>query len=238
MEVGGRSTMLRRLAAAHNTGSMTTLLCELCADTTQLSGAEITLASAGDLYGSLCHSDDISASLGELQYELGEGPAVDAVRLGRSVLEPDLADPVTVRWVAFSGPATQAGARAVFSFPLQLGSARLGALNLYRGRPGPLLVEQHAHALFMAQVATEAVLAVQAGAEPGRLACELEVGAHFHYAVQQAAGMVAVQLGVTIADALIRVRAFAFGSGRPLADVAREIVERRLHFDVRDDHDG
>ena len=46
--------------------------------------------------------------------------------------EPDVADPVTRRWRVFSPPAQQAGARAVFGFPLRVGAVRLGALNLYR----------------------------------------------------------------------------------------------------------
>src|SRR5207249_7772270 len=73
----------------------------------------------------------------------GEGPCVDACRQDRVVAEPDLADPVTRRWLAFTRPALRAGARAVFGFPLRVGTVRLGALNLYRDRPGPLSGEQH-----------------------------------------------------------------------------------------------
>ncbi len=216
---------------------MTALLARLCAESTQLSGAEIMVGFDGVLHGSLCSSDEVSGRLGDLQYDLGEGPAVDAIRDGRAVLEPDLANPVT-RWMVFTEGAVEAGAAAVFSFPLQLGVARLGALDLYRDLPGPLTVAQYTEALFIADVATEAVLAVQAGAPPDTLASELEVGAHFHYDVQQAAGMVAVQLGVSVTDALIRLRADAYGNGRPLADVARDTIEHRIRFDLPNDGDG
>ena len=40
-----------------------------------------------------------------------------------------------------------------------------------------------------------------------------------------------IQLGVTIAEALVRLRAYAYAEGRPLADVARDVVARKLHFD-------
>ena len=40
--------------------------------------------------------------------------------------EPDLADPVTRRWLAFTPPALQAGVRAVFGFPLRVGTVRWG----------------------------------------------------------------------------------------------------------------
>ena len=122
--------------------------------------------------------------------------------------------------------------RAVFGFPLHVGAVRLGALNLYRDRPGPLTDEQHADALVMADVAAQAVLVLQANAPPGQLAAELEAGADFQYVVHQASGMVAVQLDVSVAEALMRLRAYAFGNGRPLTEVARDVVARTLRFDA------
>ena len=47
--------------------------------------------------------------------------------------------------------------------------------------------------------------------------------------------MVAVQLDVSVAEALIRLRAYAFGNGRPLAEVARDVVARLLRFDEGSD---
>jgi hypothetical protein len=78
--------------------------------------------------GSLCTSDEVSHLIEDLQYTLGEGPCVDAYRQDTVVAEPDLADPVTRRWPVFSPAALQAGARAVFGFPLRVGTVRLAAL--------------------------------------------------------------------------------------------------------------
>jgi len=180
--------------------------------------------------GSLCTSDEVSQLIEELQYTLGEGPCVDAYQQDRVVAEPDLADPVTRRWLAFTPPALQAGARAVFGFPLRVGTVRLGALNLYRDGPGPLSGEQHADALVLADVAARWVLEAQAGASLGAVAEELEAGADFHYVVHNAAGMVSVQEGISVTEALIRLRAFAFSHDRPLADVAGDVVARRLRL--------
>ena len=71
---------------------------------------------------------------------------------------------------------------------------------------------------------------LQATHQPGELAAELEAGADFHYAVHQAAGMVSVQLDVSVGQALIRLRAYAFGNGLPLAHVAEGVVARTLRF--------
>lgn len=181
--------------------------------------------------GAVCTTDRVSSLIEELQYTLGEGPCVDAYHLDRPVLEPDLADPDTPRWLAFTPPAVEAGARAIFGFPLQVGAVRLGALDLYRDQPGPLSDDQYADALVLAGVAARAVLATQAPAPPGEIGAEVEAGANFRLAVHQAAGMVSVQLGISVADALVRLRAYAFGNNRLLADVADEVVTRKLRLD-------
>jgi hypothetical protein len=174
----------------------------------------------------------VSAIIEDLQFELGEGPCVDAYHQDRPVLEPDLASPRTVRWLGFTAPAVKAGARAIFGFPLQVGAVRLGALNLYSDRPGPLTDDQHADALVMSDIAAQAVLVLQADAPPGTLATELEASGNFQYVVHQASGMVAVQLDATVAQALIRLRAHAYGNSRSLTDVARAVVARTLRFDA------
>jgi hypothetical protein len=213
--------------------SETQRLCQVCAEITDVTGAGIMLMSGEVPRGSVCTTDRVSAVIEQLQYDLGEGPCVDAYHLDAPVLEPDLADPQGPRWLAFSGPALEAGARAVFGFPLHVGAVRLGAMNLYRDRPGPLGVEQHADALVMADVAAQAILGLQANAPPGALAAELEVGADFQFVVHQAAGMASVQLGGSVGQALVRLRAYAFGNGRPLTEVACDVVDRRLRFDDR-----
>ena len=180
--------------------------------------------------GSLCSTNEVSQLIEDLQYTLGEGPCVDAYQQDQVMAEPDLADPVTRRWIAFTPPALQAGVRAVFGFPLRVGTVRLGALNLYRDRSGPLTDDQHADALVMADVVARWVLDAQAGAPPGVVAAELEAGADFHFAVHNAAGMVSVQAGISVTEALIRLRAFAFGQDRLLADVAQDVIDRRLRL--------
>jgi hypothetical protein len=205
-------------------------LCEVGAQVIGVTGAGVMLMSGDIPQGSLCSTNQVSNLIEDLQYTLGEGPCVDAYLHDEVVLEPDLADPVTPRWLAFTPPTVEAGARAVFGFPLRVGTVRLGALNLYRDRPGPLSDGQHADALVMAGVAARWVLEVQAGAPPGGLARELEVGADFRFVVHSAAGMVAVQLGVSVSEALIRLRAYAFSNDRLLHAVAGDVVDRTLRF--------
>jgi GAF domain-containing protein len=227
-----RLRILSRLVGNGAAELRTKRLCEVCAEVTGMSGAGIMLMSGDVPRGSLCTTNTVSALIEQLQYALGEGPCVDAYHQDRPVLEPDLAEPTSPRWLAFTGPAIEAGVRAIFGFPLQVGAVRLGALNLYCDQPGRLTDEQHADALLMADVAARAVLMLQAGAPPGQLAAELEAGADFQYVVHQASGMVAAQLDVSVTEALIRLRAYAFGNDRPLTEVAEDVVARKLRFDA------
>lgn len=225
--------ILSLLVAGGSADLETRRLCEVSAEATGVTGAGIMLMADDVSRGSVCVTDDVSTLVERLQFELGEGPCVDAYNQDRPVLEPDLAQPAIPRWLAFTGPAVEAGVRAIFGFPLEVGAVRLGALNLYRDRPGPLTDDQHADALVMADVAAQALLVMQANAPPGRLAEELEAGSDFQYVVHQASGMVAAQLDVSVGLALIRLRAHAFGNDRPLTRVAEDVVDRSLRFDDR-----
>ena len=196
-----------------------------------MNGAGVMLMSGDIPRGSLCASDDVSQLIEDLQYTLGEGPCVDAYQQDVVVAEPDLADRGARRWLAFTPPALDAGVRAVFGFPLRAGPVRIGALNMYRDQPGPLSADQHADALVVASVTARWVLEAQAGAPPGVVAKELEDGAEFHFAVHNAAGIVSVQEAISVTEALIRLRAFAFSSNRPLADVARDIIAHRFRLE-------
>jgi len=196
-----------------------------------MTGAGVMLMSGDVPRGSLCTTDEVSQLIEELQYTLGEGPCVDAYQQDNVVAEPDLADPLTRRWAAFTPPVLQAGVGAVFGFPLRFGTVRLGALNFYRDRPGPLSDDQHADALVIADVTARLVLETQAGAPPGAVAEELEAGADFHFTVHNAAGIVSVQLEISVTEALIRLRAHAFSSDRPIGDVARDVIAHRLRLE-------
>jgi len=203
-------------------------LCECCAAYLAVSSAGVALILQGEHMGSLCASGGEALAGEELQFTLGEGPCLDAHNSGYPVLEPRLAE--TTRWAAFGRSAVEAGLQAVFAFPMQIGPARFGALNLYRDTPGWLPEEDQADTLVLADVATDLVLAIQADAPPGWLPAPMDRLINHRAVVHQAVGMITVQLAVTIEDAHVALRAKAFVAGRSVMDVARDVVERRLVF--------
>jgi len=228
-----RLRILARLLPGAHAALDAEWLGQVCRDVTSVSGAGIMLLSHDEPRHSVCATEAVSARLAELQYLLGEGPGVDAFLHDRPVLEPHLANPQTSLWVIFAPAAADIGVQAVFSFPVHVGSVRLGSLNLYSERPGPLSDEQHADAMVMADVAAETLLLMQAHAPAGALAAELRAGSDLQYVVHQASGMVSVQMDVTIARALILPRAYAFGHERRLTEVAEDVIQRQLRFDDR-----
>jgi hypothetical protein len=217
---GARRLRLLAQLRGESAGIKTRRLCDVAATVTAMNGAGIMLMSGDIPRGSLCTTDTVSALIEELQFTLGEGPCVDAYRQDCPIAEIDLLHPVRTRWPAFGPPVVDAGVGAVFGFPLRLGEVRLGGLDLYRDRPGPMTDEQHADALALADIATRAVLVMQANAPSDQVAVELEQGADFHYVVHQASGMVAAQLERGIRHGLVRLRAYAFANDRPLDEVA------------------
>jgi hypothetical protein len=214
----------------------------VCATSVVVSGADCA-AVAVTLHATprevLCVSDRTASELEELTLTLGEGPCVDAVS-GGPALVADLAAPECLaRWPAFAPAAVFAGVHAVFALPLQVGGIRLGVLDLYRAQAGDLDGEQLADALVLADTACEVLLDGAWHDRPDQEDDRWPEHAGLqHPEVHQATGMITVQLGVTAAVALIRLRAFAYSHDRRLRDVAGDVVSRRLRFDSADTLDG
>lgn len=206
-------------------------LCAAAGRLLPLNGAGVSLLVDGQLRGAPGVSGAGAVTVHELQLTLGEGPCIDAWTDGEMMLEPDLADPAMVRWPAFARGAQDAGVRAVFAFPLQLGAISVGVLVLYRDRAGPLSADELGYALVLAELGTVVLLGLQSRAEDDTLH-ELLAGEPAHWAeIHQATGMIAEQLGVSLDEAFVRLRAHAFGEERPLREIAREVIAGCLRLE-------
>lgn len=197
-------------------------------------GASLSLSTGLDSQSLVYATDEVARQVAELQFTLGEGPGVEAWTYGGTCLAADLSS-AAERWPWFAQAAVQAGVRAVFAFPLQAGAIRLGTLDLYRTQPGPLTAEQLADALTFAAAALGVMLhAAHPQAGPAQEAQSFGGMDESRAEVYQATGMIAVQLGASLAEALLRLRAHAFGQGVGVAEVARLVVARSLRFDPDD----
>ena len=212
-------------------GVLMSRLCRFAADEMTLSGCAVVLISGNVPLGTLGGAGLHAATITELQFELGEGPCLQACASGVPVLLPDLAAAAAGRWPVFTPAAFAAGVRAEFSLPLSVGPYGIGTFDLCRDEPG-MLSEQHlADALVAADIARDAVLSAQEPSGNVDLAMLLDSVGADRLVVHQATGMIAAQLDDSMANALARLRAAGFESGRSIYEIAQDVVARRVRFD-------
>ncbi|WP_205878079.1 GAF and ANTAR domain-containing protein [Mycobacterium camsae] len=212
-------------------------LCEACVVLLDVDAAAISLVFDGVNSATLGSSGRSARIYDELQFTLGEGPCLESVARRSPVLVCDLADPEESRWPAY-GPAMLAHEiRGVYALPVLVAGEYIGALDLFRMRPGQLLQNDLTGATVAAELAAVPVLDlldddIQAGmADPGSNAWA-ELNNLSRAEVSQATGMLVAQLGVEPAEALVRLRAHAYATGRSATDVARDILDRRLRLEA------
>jgi hypothetical protein len=204
---------------------------KVCADATvalSANGVGVSVMAGKGVQGMAAASDPITERIEELQFTFGEGPCVDAFATRRPVLVPDLDEKVMRRWPVYAPAIHEKGIRAVFAFPLQVGAVRLGVLDVFRDQSGHLSKDQIGQAVMFAERAVTTLLDGQDRPRDDRELDEA-VGNRAH--LYQAQGMVMIQLRVSIAEAMVRLRAYAYAEGRPLSEVAADVVARRLRFD-------
>lgn len=206
-------------------------VCTAATHTLAASGAGISVMTDAGARGMYAASDPLAEHMEELQFTLGEGPCWDAFASRRPVLVPNLDGGAAARWPVYTPAAQDSGIRAVFSFPMQTGAARLGVLDVFRRRTGALTGDELSNAVTFAEVTVTALLDHHEHATSNGLGDGLAEAGEYRASVFQAQGMVMVQLGVPLDDALIRMRAYAFAHGRRLDEVAQDVLARRLHFD-------
>ena len=211
-------------------GDAVARLAESVVSATAVDGAAVIWMTDHGPGSLLSATDETAAVLEEIQFTLGEGPCVESSSLSRPVLVPDLDAVGPDRWPTYVAEALSAGIRAVFAIPLQVGGIRVGVVDLYRNTPGALTshdlvaIFHHADAVTAVLLERQATSLDEQDGEPAAIPVDRAV-------VHQATGMVSVQMTVDLATALVILRAKAFASGRPLAEIAVEVIESRLRFD-------
>jgi GAF domain len=182
-------------------------------------GAEVLAASDGD-----------AQHLEELQFVLGEGPTPDAFRNAQPVLVSDLSAHGT-GWPHFSAAADSRGVSGVYAFPLQLGGVRLGVCTFYaNGERAD--TERIAEFLTRADAARELLLDSVDGSLNGTRG--LSGSVPLRTVVYQAQGMLMVALEISLADALVRLRAMAYAEELDINQLAADLVSGRRVMPSKD----
>ena len=190
-----------------------------------------SVCTLGAPFGSetICASTPLAATFDELQFDLGEGPSWDAMITRRAVLIDDLHSVRHARWPALQKAARHIDVRAVYAFPLTMGSLDIGAVSLLSQGSQALTPGQIVDAETLAQIAASQVLRRSLASRTLKTNLEDNEG-YSRRVVHQATGMVLAQLNLSAADALLIIHGHAFSHERTVREVAADVVTRRLDF--------
>ena len=221
--------MAECFSTAASLGGPGETLCSRCQEVLCVTGVAISLISETNT-ALLCVSDEAAATLDAAQFTVGEGPSCEALFSGRPVFEDHLTSTSPHRWPALSNLTRDMGIEGIFAFPLQIGAARSGVLTLYQREAGAWSPSQHADGLIAADVLTHLILSIQAKAPEGSLADALREAGSSRAEVHQASGMLSAQLGVSVAEGLVRLRGLSFATERPVSELALAVIAHRLRL--------
>ena len=214
-------------------------LCTVCVGDVGVDGASVSGVADG-MPRLLDASDGEAAALGALQFELGEGPCVDTMATFHPTSQVDLtSDDAHARWPAFAPAVASRGFAAAFAFPLLDGGVAVGTFDVYNRTAGPLDSSQTADVSILADLATLAVAQSDTALVIEDVGIAVEPAAPWAHApiVHNACGMLSQQLGISVDDALLRLRALAFVQNRTVTQLARAVVTRQVKIDPWTNHE-
>ncbi|GIF38656.1 GAF and ANTAR domain-containing protein [Actinoplanes xinjiangensis] len=191
----------------------------------QLLDVELAGVMVADLHGVL----RLTAASSEYRrllelFENDVAPCVDSFVTGEMVAVPDL-DADGGRWPQFTRQARVAGFRAVYALPMRLRGEVIGVLALLRGQAGPLRDGDVRLGQALANVTTVGLLQHRTLAQRRVLGEQLRHVLNSRVLIEQAKGVLAERLGLDIDGALDELSRLGERVGRPLADIARAVVD-------------
>jgi ANTAR domain/GAF domain len=208
-------------------------LAEHSVDLLDASACGISLADhTGEL--SLVAASTEQVRLLELsQVQTVEGPCVDAFRTRALVGCADLAADYE-RWPAYTVAALAAGFAAVHALPMRLRGESIGAMSLYSTRSPGLSGRTAELGQALADVATIGILHERAFRRKEMITEQLQYALSSRITIEQAKGVLAERLNLTVEDAFALLRAYSRGRNLRLADTARGVIEGELLVTLAD----
>lgn len=203
-------------------------LCDPFVTLLPISGASVCVIGLNGSQSTVCASDALALQIDGLQFELGEGPHWSAFKDARPVLVEDVQKDHGARWPVLGHALKEIEVGALFAIPLLVGAVVVGVVDLYRATPGWLRPRDlHRAVSLAASVAVPAVHSAVRDAERERPTNTATAPA-LRREVHQATGMIVVQLDLSPADAFQQLKVEAFLTGRPVHEIARDVVARKI----------
>lgn len=203
-------------------------VCEAVCEGLGMDGATLALLTDTPSRQLLAASDAAALTLEDIQFTLLEGPCISAARSGEPVAVHDLRHDVTP-WPLFGATLRERLPRvvSVYALPLFFGDYVLGTVDLLALRPHALDEEALEQASRVADAVTAALMTTREMLLTGSRAPAWEprdvVRAHW-FDTARAVGALGARKGISQEDALALMRAEAFRTGKPLADITTDIL--------------
>jgi transcriptional regulator with GAF, ATPase, and Fis domain len=177
----------------------------------------LTYIRGHDRPRTLAATDELSAKVDAIQYDLGEGPCLEAIAEDDITRSDDLA--VDPAWPRFGPAAAEAGAGSCFGVRLFLNGDHRGALNVYA---------RNAHSFNDVDIAAGTLIAAYAN-QALRAAAHLEQAQNLERALQSnrqigaAVGILMARNNWTYEEAFENIRSASQRVQRKLRDIAEEV---------------
>ncbi len=159
-----------------------------------------------------------------------EGPCLDAFRTGQPLINVEL-DTADERWPQFAPAARERGFWLVHAFPMHLRGESVGVVNAFAADHAVLTAEEARVGQALADAATIGILQERATREARVVVEQLQHALTSRVLIEQAKGVLAEQTGRDVSQVFELIRRYARGTNTRIAEVAREIVERKLSVD-------
>jgi GAF domain-containing protein len=201
----------------------------LSGDSVEILRAEAAGVMLADPRGGLrliASSDERMRLLELFELQDSQGPCLDAFSSGRAVQAS--AAESRARWPVFALRACGAGFQVMCAVPLRVRTQVIGALNLFRGSDEPFTGTEMQIAQAMAEMAAIGLVQERALRERNLLAGQLQAALNSRVVIEQAKGMLAEYLAITVDDAFTLLRNYARDFSRKLSEVAIDVVDRKI----------
>ncbi len=169
-------------------------------------------------------SSEAARLLELFQLQNDQGPCLDCFRAGQPVAAADLAA-AGRRWPRFAPAARQAGFAAVQALPMRLRDQVIGALNLFRARPGPFDPADVRIGQALADVATISLLHERGMRRSDALNEQLQTALNSRVIIEQAKGKLAERLSLDMDQAFNMLRDHARSRNQRLSDLAQAFID-------------
>ncbi|MFF1411981.1 GAF and ANTAR domain-containing protein [Streptomyces sp. NPDC058289] len=199
------------------------MLTDNCVGMLGMSAAGVLLADLNGELRVMAASDEQVRVLELFQLQNDEGPCLECFRAGAPVTVPDLAEEA-VRWPRFTEQALRSGYSAVQTLPMRLRDEVVGALNLFRTRPGPFDPAATRIAQALADVATISLLQQRSTRHSSMLNEQLQAALNSRVLIEQAKGKLAERQGIGMEEAFTALRSYARAHNRRLSDLAGAFI--------------